>query len=271
MKSPDASLKNPRAKLARAEEHLIELIAATREFVDADPYRVVNEERDIDLDIAVLSVREYPPLKLGLIFGDVLSNWRSALDNLANELVRLNGKDPGTSTSFPIFSTERDFERRGQRRIKGVANSHAANIKALQPFQTDIDPTVQALRVVNEYVNIDKHRAIHPALTAVVDAHGYAASFRRRPLDTEFSFEVDPVGFDRELVNGMELAHIRWGHPVPSPKPPMSADFSIRLAFGEKGLLLDALPEIGWHISAIVECFAPDFGDSIRPQFLASI
>lgn len=72
----------------------------------------------------------------------------------------------------------------------GISEEHSKIIAALQPFQTDIDPTVQALKVVNDYVNIDKHRAIHPALTAVVDAHGYRASFGRELLDDEFHFEI---------------------------------------------------------------------------------
>lgn len=255
---------NPRAKLARAEEHLCELISKAKAFVKTDPFRVINEERGADLDVAVIRIREYPPLRLGLILGDVLANWRSALDNLANELVRLNGRDPGSGTSFPIFSSRADYESRGEKRIRAVSETQRAIIEALQPFQTDLDPTVHALKVVNEYVNIDKHRAIHPALTAVVDAHGYAASFRRESLDTEFHIEIDPVGFDRELVDGLELAHIRWRHPVPNPKPLMSADFSVRLAFGEKGLLLDALPRIAWHLNVVVECFAPDFGVPIN-------
>jgi hypothetical protein len=266
-RSGDASLVNSRAKLARAEEHLCQLIAEAKTFVKSDPYRVINEERGADLDVAVIRIQEYPPLRLGLIFGDVLANWRSALDNLANELVRLNGLDPGSRTSFPIFSRRADFESRGGKRIRGVSETHRAIIGKLQPFQTDLDPTVHALKILNEYVNIDKHRAIHPALTAVVDAHGYAASFRSEALDSEFHFEIDPVGFDRELVDGLDLAHIRWRHPVPNPKPRMSAEFSVRLAFGEKGLLLDALPRIAWHLNLVVECFAPDFGEpiSLRP------
>ena len=50
----EASLVNPRAKLARADEHLVELVSAAREFVTREPYRVMNEERAADLDVAVL-------------------------------------------------------------------------------------------------------------------------------------------------------------------------------------------------------------------------
>lgn len=72
--SGDASLVNPRAKLAPAEEHLCELIAKTKAFVETNPYRVINDERGADLDVAVIRIQEHPPLRLGLIFGDVLAN-----------------------------------------------------------------------------------------------------------------------------------------------------------------------------------------------------
>lgn len=257
-------LTNSRAKLGRADEHLRELQAEARAFVETDPYSVVNEEREADLDVALLRVREYPPLRLGLILGDVLANWRSALDNLANELVVLNGKDPGTATSFPIFSKQADFDRRGRKRIKDMSEEHARIVEALQPFQNETDPTTRALVALNEHVNADKHRAINPALTAIVDAQAYAASFCREPVDTEFYFEVDPVGFRARLEDGMELAHIRWHRPVPNPKPLMAAEFPVEIAFGEKGLSLKALPMIRWHINLVVECFAPDFGKSIN-------
>ena len=259
-----ADLTNPRAKLGRADEHLVELQAAARAFVETEPYSVVNEERAANLDVARLSVREYPPLRLGLIFGDVLANWRSALDNLANELVLLNGHDPGKRSSFPIFSDKGDFARRGLNRIMGVSKAHAAIIEGLQPFQNQVDPTIGALAAVNDYVNADKHRAIHPALTAVSDVHGYAASFRREPIDTEFKVEVDPVGFGQPLVDGMELAQVRWQPPVPNPKPSMAAEFPVEIAFGEKGLALKVLPIIRWHINLVVECFAPDFNQPIN-------
>jgi hypothetical protein len=259
-----ADLRDPRAKLARAEEHLQELVAEAREFAASDPYSVVNEERAADLDVALIREREPPPHRLGLIFGDVLANWRSALDNLANQLVLLNQNDPGNSTSFPIFSSEADFARRGKKRIKGVSQKHAQIIEGLQPFRSGDDPTVRALATVNEHVVVDKHRAIHPTLSAVVNARGYAHSFRREDLTAEMYFEVDPVGFNKPLHDGMELAYIRWWPPVPNPKPRMTADFPVELGFGDKGLKLRALPEIGWQLKAVVECFAPDFGEPLE-------
>lgn len=233
-------------------------------FVKTEPFSVVNEERAPDLDVARIAVRDYPPLKLGLIFGDVLANWRSALDNLVNELVRLNGHDPGTSASFPIFSDPADFAGRGKKRIRGASREHAAIIEGLQPFQNDWDPTIQALRVVNKYVNADKHRAIHATFAAITDAHGYGASFRRDGTESAFNFVVDPVGFDRELEHGLEIAHIKWQRPAPDPKPLMSAEFPVEIAFGEDGLRFQKLPEIRWHIHVAVECFAPDFGEPIK-------
>jgi hypothetical protein len=257
-------LTNARAKLDRADEHLRELRDEIQAFANTEPYSVVNEERAADLDVARIWVRDYPPLKLGLIFGDVLGNWRSALDNLANDLVRLNGRDPGAGTSFPIFSDPGDFDRRGANRIRGVSQEHAAIITGLQPFQNDWDPTIQALLTLNKYVNADKHRAIHATLTAITEAHGYAASLRRADNNSEFSFEVDPVGFDRHLEHGLEIAHIKWQQPVPIPKPQMTGEFPVEIAFGQDGLRFQALPEIRWHIHVAVECFASDFGEPMN-------
>jgi hypothetical protein len=257
-------LANARAKLGRADEHLRELRSEIQSFVETEPYRVVNVERATNLDVAVLAVRDFPPLRLGLILGDILANLRSALDNLVNELALLNGKDPGTSTSFPIFSNQADFDRRGRQRIKGLTQDQVEVIEHLQPFQNDRDPTICALATVNEYVNIDKHRAIHPTLTAFRDVRGYAESFRREGIDTHLRLDIDPVGFRRELEDGLELAHIIWRDPIPDPKPRMSAEFPIEVGFGRKGLRFEALPEIRWHINLVIECFARDFGQPIE-------
>lgn len=255
------TLENPLAKLGRANEHLQQLLNEARAFVKTDPYSVVNEERAADLDVARLSVREYPPLRLGLIFGDLLANWRSALDNLVYQLVLLNGCDPGGGSSFPIFVSEDHFENRGKNYIRGVRSDHAAIIEALQPFQERKDPTAQALAAVNKHVNIDKHRAIHPALTALIDAEDYAKSFRRESTTAEFEVEVEPVGFNQPLEDGMELSRIHWRPPVPNPKPLIEAEFSVEIAFGESGLALRALPAIHRHVQTVVGRFASDFND----------
>lgn len=258
---PDVSLTNTLAKLARADEHLAALDAAAREFASRDPYSVAAEgERDRDRAyVARLKVREWPPLRLGLILGDVLYNWRSALDNMIHPLVRLNKHIPGRRSSFPIFDDEGDYERLGVKRIRAVGKDHAAIIESLQPYPGRTDPTIAALALVNEHCNADKHAAIHPVFGAFTKPEDAARNMRREPITAEFELRFDPVGFGKPLEDGMEVARITPIGKPPETKPKLYIDLPAEIAFGERGLALNALPTIRRHIHAVVARFPADF------------
>jgi hypothetical protein len=249
------TLTNTLAKLARADEHLAALDEEAREAGSREPCSVVMERQGDRTYIARVRISEAPPLRLGLILGDVLYNWRSALDNMIQPLVRLNGQTPGRNSSFPVFHDERDFESRGVKRIRGVSEEHAAIIASLQPFPGRTDPTIMALDLVNEHCNADKHAATHPAIVAVRHPEQTARSFRREPVATEFKFEFDPVGFEKPLADGMEIARITPVGGPPETKPKLEAELTFELAFGGRGLAMKALPAVREHIHAIVERF----------------
>lgn len=255
------SLDNSLAKLARADEHLGTLDAEAREFVNRDPYRVTSEgQRESDGSyVARLEIKEWPPLRLGLILGDVLYQWRSALDNMIHPLIRLNRQTPGRRSSFPIFDKEKEYERLGAKRIRGVSKKHAAIIESLQPYPGRTDPTHRALAVVNEHCNADKHAAIHPTFGAFTKPEEAARSIRREPITTEFKLEFDPVGFGKPLEDGMEVARITPIGEPPETKPKLQVDLPVEIAFGERGLALKALPTIRGHIHAVVARFQSDF------------
>jgi hypothetical protein len=258
------SLENPRAKLARADEHFAELHAVARAFTERDPYTIDDEIRPDGLHVSRVRISEYPPARLGLLFGEVLSNWRSALDNLAYQLILLNGRTPGEreTVGFPIFDKERSFHAVGVKRIRGVRAEHAAIIEGLQPYSGRQDPTVRTLGILSAYHNADKHRAIFPSLGVFVNPHEFGRSFRREPIDNEFRLWIDPVGFGRPLQDGMELAHIRLLDPLPEPPPKLEATPTAEIAFGSadlRPLRLKALPTMRWHVHVAVECFASDF------------
>lgn len=257
----DVSLTNTLAKLARADEHLAALDAEAREFASRDPYSVATEgERDSDgAYVARLKVREFPPLRLGLIFGDVLYNWRSALDNMIHPLVRLNRQTPGRRSSFPIFEDEGDYKRLGVNRVRGVSKKHAAIIESVQPYPARTDPATVALALVNKHCNADKHAAIHASFGAFTKSEDAARNMRREPITTEFKMRFDPVGFNKPLKDGMEVARITPIGKPPETKPKLYIDLPVEIAFGERGLALKALPTIRRHIHAVVERFQPDF------------
>ena len=257
----DASLTNTLAKLARADEHLRALDAEAREFAGRDPYSVTSEgERDSDGSyVARLEIREWPPLRLGVILGDVLYQWRSALDNLIPPLIRLNKQTAGRRHRFPVFDDEGRYKAVGVKLIAGVSKKHAAIIESFQPHPGRTDATIAALALVNEHCNADKHAAIHPTFGAFTNPEEAARNLRREPITAEFQLRFDPVGFGKPLEDGMEVARITPIGEPPETKPKLYVDLPAEIAFGERGLALNALPAIRWHIHAIVGRFQPDF------------
>ena len=247
-------LTNTLAKLARADEHLHSLDCEARAFGSREPYSVTTERKD-GAYLARLTIREWPPLRLGVVLGDVLYNWRSALDNMIHSLVRANNQAPTLRNSFPVLHSQRRYDAVGVKRISGISAAHAAIIESLQPYPDRTDATIAALALVNAHCNADKHAAIHPTFGAFTKPEDAAHSIRREPVTTEFRFEFDPVGFNKPLQDGMTIARITPIGEPPQTKPRLSIHLPVEIAFGDRGLALKALPAIRWHIHAIVSRF----------------
>jgi hypothetical protein len=247
-------LTNTLAKLARADEHLHSLDCEAKAFGSGEPYSVTTERED-GAYIARLTIREWPPLRLGVILGDVFYNWRSALDNMICSLVRANNQTPTRRNSFPILRSQSDYDAKGVKRTSGISAAHATIVESLQPYPDRTDATIAALALVNEHCNADKHAAIHPTFGAFTKPEDAARSTRREPVTTEFRFEFDPVGFNKPLQDGMTIARITPIGEPPKTKPRLSIHLPVEIAFGERGLALKALPTIRWHIHTIVSEF----------------
>src|SRR5215218_6041340 len=100
-------LDGPRAKLARAHEHLVALRAAIDEYLAARPFATPNERDEASGDYVFRLVVQQPlPLRLGVMVGDFAHNARSALDHLVYLLSE--GAYPRTS-QFPIALTANQF------------------------------------------------------------------------------------------------------------------------------------------------------------------
>jgi hypothetical protein len=80
-----------------------------------------------------------PPLRLGVILGDMVHNLRSALDHLVWQAVLRNGGRPNRSHQFPICDDEKDW-------------NDACNV-VMKPA---------ALSRLREISNEDKHRVVTP-------------------------------------------------------------------------------------------------------------
>ena len=101
------------------------------------------------------------PEKLSHIIGDCLGNLRSCLDYLVWELVLANGKKPVRKNAFPVaISTQAYADEIKRARLQNVDPGAAAVIDKFQPYHVGVAANESLLAVLNEFVNINKHRRI---------------------------------------------------------------------------------------------------------------
>jgi hypothetical protein len=159
-------------KLERVQQHASVLQDAMDGFLGSKPYSIICE-RDPKLGEYILwtKVREEPPPEWSPIIGDIIHNWRSALDHLAYQLVIRNGETPDHRTQFPIFSKSpfdaslysktKDAKRareRWDRQVRGMHPNDETAIKAWQPYNGGYGSDIHPLDALNQLSNWDKHR-----------------------------------------------------------------------------------------------------------------
>jgi len=167
-----------RLKLKRAWQQLNTLKAEIATFIDARPYMPdVHFNRKTKRLTLVVNVQKPPDPMWGIQVGEIVHNFRSALDHVVWELA---GHPPArtTKTQFPIFDTEAGFLDHGTKRfLENVDPVAVALIKSEQPFfrRRDGGPegtTHSPLWHLKELSDIDKHRTIH--LTgATLESHRF--------------------------------------------------------------------------------------------------
>lgn len=150
------ALAGVQAKLTRAMETLMELDRDIGSYLDSDPVEVKREVTRAGVNVFCLAVLTPPPARLGVLAGEVVHQTRSALDHLANELVRSAGNQPTRQTSFPVLTKEPSrFSLPG-----GITEEALVVVEALQPYKIPA-PETHPLYVLHFLWNEDKHRNIH--------------------------------------------------------------------------------------------------------------
>lgn len=162
-------LHDAQIKLARADRHLAEFLGTVEAYFASGPLSLTQGlDADASHWVVKAKIESELPADAGAIVGDIAHNIRSALDGLVWELARLQTKKPGR-TQFPIFTKPRAFKKGAHRMIGNLAPEHAAFLERLQPYRSDnlySDP----LFILNRLSNVDKHRHLHLATTALAGA-----------------------------------------------------------------------------------------------------
>jgi hypothetical protein len=156
-------------KLQRADRHLAEFRNVVSDYFASRPLALTQGlDAEASQWVVYAKLDRELPAEVGTVVGDIAHNLRSALDGLVWQLARLQTEEPGR-TQFPIFRDSDAFARDGRRMIKDLADEHAAFIERLQPYHRD-DIYTDPLFILNRLSNVDKHRHIHLAETALTGA-----------------------------------------------------------------------------------------------------
>ena len=213
-------------KLARAELQAQSLSDSVMKWVSENPITAECRLRDgrLGFQLILNEFREPPPLDTwGLVIGECVHNLRSALDNLAYALARLERDPPAFpgKIAFPIFTDEASYNAKGRRCINQLPQASVDLIERLQPFQRDGSPEFgiaasDPLVVLQWLSNTDKHRVPSVVLIAPTElAHNMAVHFYS---DEDASANVPPDAtiWAGPLEAGVTLIELRTTSPVES-------------------------------------------------------
>lgn len=276
---PHHSLYGCELKIRRAREHLDVLQDALQEFKRRDPYEVTCEaDTKADQYIVRLKVRERPPPEWSPLIGDIVHNARSALDHLAYQLVRKNGRSPTNNTAFPVF-TEDPFDvnahptvlaagkalERWGRQTDRMDPDDIALIKIVQPYKSDDDPGFHPLAILNNLSNWDKHRELTFATQSVAEVRSrIGPATRNATAKVVYTRPRGKVFEDEAIV--ARLVSIATGGPDPHVHAHL--DIAYEVAFGKgnrlEGLgVRETLFDIGNYITDVFNRFRIRFDEQV--------
>jgi hypothetical protein len=260
MSALDESLERPLLKVERADKHIAELPPAIEAFFERNPYGVVKEP---DPDTGGwqwrIEIREEPPPQISLIIGDIVHNLRSALDHLADVLIRANGETPHSRVAYPICDTAEKFETT-LTQIQRAGEDAVDLVRETKAYPGGND----GLWALKELDNIDKHRLLIAISTRQPDV---GIGFPLGLLEPEF----------RAIAEKAEPLFIRSGGAVEPLKdgdkmysvPPEAEDhpepqFRLEIALAEPEILkgeplVPALVQLRDLTAGVIESFTPLF------------
>jgi hypothetical protein len=235
-------LDGPRAKYERGMEHLSVLDSNCRRFVETGPYTVVA---DFDADqrgyVLRFRQREPVPLIFSTTVGDVIHNFRSALDHVA-WLVALRSRraenlwkeEVARRIAFPITQSP------GELHAHWLWSNSNEDVKplldALQPYHAEDGPKAHPFWRLNRLWNIDKHRVLHGGFARIDFS---SVSFRPWAISIEsLPHEVEWRPLTGTVEDGTEVAVVRFqGLPERhEARLELAGQPSAELLFGHPGL-----------------------------------
>lgn len=146
------------AKVQRANQHIRDFELAQASFIASNPYRVCVEEDPSGKNASYYISKMTPtPSELAVIAADAINNLRSALDNLAFQIVSdaNGGEAPTWKVYFPISMSAADYKGTRIGCIRGVRKEIIDQFDEIQPYKGGKGHSLWQLKELN---NADKHK-----------------------------------------------------------------------------------------------------------------
>jgi hypothetical protein len=211
-------LSGPRAKIQRAYEH--------RDALEGEVDPVLNGERhqiqlranlDPDTGYHIFEVGALPgdwQVRIAVILGDIVHSLRSALDQLAWQLVINHTGRPRfvkekTLIEFPIKYHSKALA--STYTFSKVAPSDRAILDVPQPYNRTGNPKLQGLAIIRQLSNRDKHRVLSPILVSTMTFTLKGTELEGCQFD---AFSVDFTGVGKNLKIGAEVFRLVLPRPA---------------------------------------------------------
>lgn len=200
-------------KWARAVELQQELARGTREYAGLQAYEYVREDNAGAFDDPLirahwrLRIAEPRPERWSVLIGDVLTNFRAALDHAFWYATNAQCGPPAKSNQvyFPIATTPKTFKGY-QKDLAGLVSPAVWKVvESVQPVQGGTDAYMHPLAILQWLNNADKHRAVHPVLGVNVDMG---------PILVEGAEMVEEWHLDGPVQDGMVVARLKLKRPA---------------------------------------------------------
>jgi hypothetical protein len=257
----DDPLLGVKAKLARANEHMKTLDKQWGTFGETETYTCESKEGPEPNHWNCYFIERPVPIEFSVILGDVLHNLRSTLDHLVGYFVERHGGTVERHHAFPIHDCETTYEglvnqrrrkRDGAGPLDGIpaGSPERALIQESQPYHRGDEARSHPLAVLNNMVNIDKHRAIHvvaayPQATDALDLLAW-------PADAELIDHTSIWQPGEPLKGRTHIASLRFSDAHPADEVGMKANLPLAIAFGEGPPQDVRLEDIFAYVSQII-------------------
>lgn len=244
-------LASAHLKLNRARHHLKALKHDCWLFMGQDPkpYGIADQvKKEGQWSVALLEVRQHPPIEFGLVAGDFINNVQAALDHLVYGLSRTKRN----GTGFPVFidpdayvftsAKKKVSDRDGL--LHGVIEDDRAIIDAYQPYEHEME--ADPLWRMRKFGNTDKHRVTHPAFARIRAA---------RVIAPGCDIYMEPYERAGPFDNGAPLFRFAVACGGQGPNVKVRSEVDMSIGFGPQSVDLVEFDAILARASEIIECF----------------